>query len=112
MKANQERSQKDTVKQHLLNDIEQKNNLIGKLQHELSNLKENNDKNSEAIAIEEVSLTNKTTIAQLENKLVDFIQEENKPVHSHLKKLDIANKELTQSEKVRQRLLLEIKRKK
>ena len=92
------------MRQRLLLEIKEKNNTIGKLQHEISNLKQQNDKHSEAIAIEEINLTNKTTIAQLENKLVDFIQEENKQVHSQLEKLDIANKERTQSEKVRQRL--------
>ena len=109
--ANKERTQSEKVRQRLLLEIEEKNNTIGKLQHEISNLKQQNDKHSEAIAIEEKNLTNKTIIAQLENKLVDFIQEENKQVHSHLKKLEIANKELTQSEKVKQRLLLEIKEK-
>jgi len=107
--ANKERSQSEKVRQRLLLEIEDKNNIIGKLQHEISNLKQQNDKRSEANAIEEKNLTNKATIAQLENKLVDFIQEENKQVHSHLKKLDIARKERAQSEKVRQRLLLEIK---
>jgi hypothetical protein len=54
---------------------------------------------------------NKTSIEQLEYKLVDLIQEENKQVHSQLEKLDIANKERTQSEKVRQRLLIELEEK-
>ena len=99
------------MRQRLLLELEEKNNTIGKLQHEISDLKEQNDKHSEAIAIEGKNLKNKTTIEQLENKLVDLIQEENKQVHSHLKKLDIANKERTQSEKVRQRLLLELEEK-
>ena len=98
------------MRQRLLLELEEKNNTIGKLQHEI-NLKQQNDKHTEAIAIEEKNLTNKTTIDQLENKLVDLIQEENKQVHSQLEKLDIANKERTQSEKVRQRLLLELEEK-
>ena len=99
------------MRQNLIVELEEKNNTIGKLQHEISNLKEQNEKHTEAIAIEEKNLTNKTTIEQLENKLVDFIQEENKQVHSQLEKLDIANKERTQSEKVRQRLLIELEEK-
>ena len=86
------------MRQRLLIELEEKNNTIGKLQHEIANLKEQNDKHTEAIAIEEKNLTNKTTIEQLENKLVDLIQEENKQVHSQLEKLDIANKERTQFE--------------
>ena len=50
------------MRQRLLIEIEEKNNTIGKLQHEISNLKEQNDKHTEAIAIEEKNLTNKTTI--------------------------------------------------
>ena len=92
--TNKVRAQYEKVRQHLIKEIEEKNSIIGKLQHEISNLKQQNDKHSEAIAIKEINLTNKTTIEQLENKLVDFIQEENKQVHSQLKKLDIANKEL------------------
>ena len=109
--ANKERTQSEKVRQRLQIELEEKNNTIGKLQHEISNLKEQNEKHTEAIAIEEKNLTNKTTIAQLENKLVDLIQEENKQVHSQLEKLDIANKERTQSEKVRQRLQIELEEK-
>ncbi|AMQ05004.1 hypothetical protein [Sporosarcina psychrophila] len=109
--ANKERTQSEKVRQRLLIEIEEKNNTIGKLQHEISNLKEQNEKHTVAVAIEEKSLTNKTTIEQLEYKLVDLIQEANKQVHSQLEKLDIANKEHTQSEKVRQRLLIEIEEK-
>ena len=110
-KANKERTESEKVRQRLLVELEVKNNTIGKLQHEISNLKEQNDKHTEAIAIEEKNLNNKTTIERLENKLVDFIQEENKQVHSHLEKLDIANKERTQAEKVRQRLQIELEEK-
>ena len=99
------------MRQRLLIELEEKNNTIGKLQHEIANLKEQNEKHTEAIAIEEKNLNNKTTIEQLENKLVDLIQEENKQVHSQLEKLDIANKERTESEKVRQRLLIEVEEK-
>ena len=94
--ANKERTQSEKVRQRFLIELEEKNNTIGKLQHEIADLKEQNEKHTEAIAIEEQNLTNKTTIAQLENKLVDLIQEENKQVHSQLEKLDIANKERTQ----------------
>ncbi len=110
-KANKERTQFEKVRQRSLIELEEKNNTIGKLQHEIADLKGQNEKHSEAIAIEEQNLTNKTTIAQLENKLVDLIQEENKQVHSQLEKLDIANKERIQSEKVRQRLLIELEEK-
>ena len=109
--ANKERTQSEKVRQRLLIEVEEKNNTIGKLQHEIANLKERNEKHTEAIAIEEKNLENKTTIEQLESKLVDLIQEENKQVHSQLKKIDIANKERTQSEKVRQRLLIEVEEK-
>ncbi|MBO0589152.1 hypothetical protein, partial [Sporosarcina sp. E16_8] len=109
--ANKERSQSEKERQRLLIEIEEKNKAIGKLQHEISDLKEQNKKGNDAIAIEEKNLANKTTIAQLEYKLVDFIQEANKQVHSQLEKLDIANKERTQSEIVRQRLLIEIEEK-
>jgi len=110
-KANKERTESDKVRQHLLVELEVKNNTIGKLQHEISNLKEQNDKHTVAIAIEEKNLNNKTTIERLENKLVDFIQKENKQVHSHLEKLDIVNKERAESEKVRQRLQIELEEK-
>ena len=106
--TNKVRAQYEKARQHFIKEIEEKNSIIGKLQHEIVNLKVQNEKHSEAIAIEERNLTTKTTIEQLENKLVDLIQEENKQVHSHLEKLDIANKERTQSEKVRQRLLIEL----
>ena len=82
--ANKERTQSEKVRQRLLIELEEKNNTIGKLQHEISNLKEQNEKHTEAIAIEEKNLNNKTTIDQLENKLVDLIQEANKQVHSQL----------------------------
>ncbi|MBO0588623.1 hypothetical protein, partial [Sporosarcina sp. E16_8] len=109
--ANKERSQSEKERQRLLIEIEEKNNAIGKLQHEISDLKEQNKKGNDAIAIEEKNLTNKTTIDQLEYKLGDLIQEANKQVHSQLEKLDIANKERTQSKIVRQRLLIEIEEK-
>ena len=109
--ANKERTQFEKVRQRSLIELEEKNNTIGKLQHEIANLKGQNEKHTEAIAIEEENLTNKTTIARLENKLVDLIQEENKQVHSQLEKLDIANKERIQTEKVRQRLLIELEEK-
>ena len=99
--ANKERTQSEKVRQRLQIELEEKNNTIGKLQHEIANLKERNEKHTEAIATEEKNLENKTTIEQLESKLVDLILEENKQVHSQLEKLDIANKERTQSEKVR-----------
>lgn len=51
---------------------------------------------------------NKTTIEQLEYKLVNVIQEANKEVHTQLEKLKITNKERTQFEKVRQRLVKEV----
>ena len=106
--VNKERTQFEKVRKRFLIEIEEKNNAIRKLQHDISNLKEQNEKYSEAIAIEEQNQTTKTTIAQLEYKLVDFIQEENKQVHSQLERLALANKERTQSEKERQRLLIEI----
>ncbi len=109
--ANKERTQFEKVRQRFLIEIEEKNNAIGKLQHDIANLKEQNEKYSETIAIEEQNQTDKTSIAQLEYKLVDFIQEANKQVHSQLEKLDIANKERTQSDKVRQLLLIEIEEK-
>ncbi|MER2060731.1 MAG: hypothetical protein ABTA16_18095, partial [Niallia sp.] len=109
--AKKERNQSEKVKQRLLIELEEKNNTIGKLQHEISNLKEQNEKQTEAIAIEEKSLNYKTTIEQLEYKLVDLIQEENKQVHSHLEKLDIDNKERTRSEKEKQHLLIELEEK-
>ena len=109
--ANKERTQSEKVRQRLQIELEEKNNTIGKLQHEIANLKERNEKHTEAIATEEKNLENKTTIEQLESKLVDLILEENKQVHSQLEKLDIANKERTQSEKVRQRLLIEVEEK-
>jgi len=110
-KANKARTQFEKVRQRYLKEIEEKNNAIGRFQHEILNLKEQNEKYSEAITIEEQTLTNETTLAQLEYKLVEFIQEENKQVHSQLEKLDIANKERTESEKVRQCLLIEIEEK-
>ena len=36
--------------------VEEKNNTIGKLQHEIANLKERNEKHTEAIATEEKNL--------------------------------------------------------
>ncbi|NYF26356.1 hypothetical protein [Sporosarcina sp. JAI121] len=109
--ANKERTQSEKVKQRLLIELEEKNNTIGKLQHEISNLKEQNEKQTEAIAIGEKSLNYKTTIEQLEYKLVDLILKENKQVHSHLEKLDIDNKERTRSEKEKQHLLIELEEK-
>ncbi|MEK4405111.1 hypothetical protein MKZ26_12005 [Sporosarcina sp. FSL K6-6792] len=109
--ANKERTQSEKVRQRLLIELEEKNTTIGKLQHEIVNLKEQHEKHIDAIAIEEKNLTNKTTIEQLEYKLVDLIQGENKQVHSQLEKLAIANKEHTQFEKVRQQYLLELEEK-
>ncbi|WP_186673261.1 hypothetical protein [Sporosarcina sp. BP05] len=109
--VDKERTQLEEVRQQSLIELEEKNNTIGKLQQQIADLKGQNEKHTEAIAIEEENLTNKTTIARLENKLVDLIQEENKQVHSQLKKLDIANKERIQTEKVRQRLLIELEEK-
>ncbi|MBE1556786.1 hypothetical protein [Sporosarcina limicola] len=54
---------------------------------------------------------NKTTIEQLEYKLVDLIQEANKQVHTQIEKLDVTNNERIQSEKVSQYLLKEIEEK-
>lgn len=54
---------------------------------------------------------NKTTLGQLENKLVHLIQDSMKLLSSQMKKVDLTNKELLQSEKVKQHLLNEIEEK-
>ncbi|MER2090139.1 MAG: hypothetical protein ABS920_10390, partial [Sporosarcina sp.] len=108
---NKERTRSEKEKQHLLIELEEKNNTIGKLQHEISNLKEQNKKHTNAIAIEEKNLNNKTTIEQLEYKLVDFIQEANKQLYIQIEKLDSTNKERAQYEKMRQHSIIEIEEK-
>jgi chromosome segregation ATPase len=50
----------------------------------------------------------KTTIEQLEYKLVDLIQNTNKQLYSKLEKLDMTNQERKHSKKVNQHLLKEI----
>jgi len=57
--ANKERIQSEKVRQRLQIELEEKNNTIGKLQHEISNLKEQNEKHTEAIAIVEKNLNQK-----------------------------------------------------
>lgn len=53
----------------------------------------------------------KTTIEQLENKLVHLIQESNTQVQSRIEKLDITTQKRIESEKVQQHLLKEIEEK-
>jgi len=54
-----DRTQVEEIRQYLLKEIEQKNSTIGKLQHEILELKEQNNKQNEAVIILEKSLNEK-----------------------------------------------------
>lgn len=60
--TNKERSQVEEIRQHLLKDIEEKNNTIGKLQHEIVELKEQNKKQNDAVRIREENVNQKNDL--------------------------------------------------
>jgi hypothetical protein len=60
--TNKERLHSEKVRQHLLNEIEEKNNTIRKLQLEVTDLKERNEKHNEDMPIVEKNLDKKNNI--------------------------------------------------